>query len=34
MFDRQSIEIEIQPYGMGVFSQRNSQTKHQYVAVR
>jgi phenylacetate-CoA ligase len=32
MFDRQSIEIELQSYGMGVFSQRDPRTKHQYVA--
>jgi phenylacetate-CoA ligase len=32
MFDRQSIEIELQSYNTGVFSQRDPRTKHQYVA--
>jgi phenylacetate-CoA ligase len=32
MFDRQSIEIEIQSYCTGVFKARDPRTKHQYVA--
>ncbi len=32
MFDRQSIEIELESYGMGVFSHRDLRTKHQYIA--
>jgi phenylacetate-CoA ligase len=32
MFNRQSIEIELQAYNTGVFSQRDPRTKHQYVA--
>lgn len=32
MFDRQSIEIELQPYCTGVFKTRDPRTKHQYVA--
>jgi phenylacetate-CoA ligase len=32
MFDRQSIEIELQSYGTGVFSNRDLRTKHRYIA--
>jgi phenylacetate-CoA ligase len=32
MFDRQSIEIELNSYRTGVFGNRDERTKHQYVA--
>jgi phenylacetate-CoA ligase len=32
MFDKQAIEIELQPYGTGVFSDRDPRTKHRYIA--
>lgn len=34
MFDRQSIEIELQSYCTGVFKLRDPRTKHQYVAAK
>jgi phenylacetate-CoA ligase len=32
MFDRRSIEIELQAYGTGVFSDRDPRIKHAYIA--
>jgi phenylacetate-CoA ligase len=32
MFDQTAIEIELQPHGTGLFRDRDSRTKHQYIA--